>query len=81
MTTIEDFQRHLQDLHETSRTMITLQSSNESDVSLIDKITGELSNFEDELSIFEENPIDRPPSNPRIRDAFLFLKGVCEERR
>lgn len=80
-TTIDGFEKHLQDLHETSRTFITLQHSNERDLSLIGKITGELDNFADKISMFEKRPVNTAPSEIRIREAFESLKSSCEERR
>lgn len=79
-TTIEGFEKHLQDLHETSRTLITLQHSNERDLSLIGKIIGDLKNFADQLSVFEKRTINTAPSEIRIREAFESLKNSCEER-
>lgn len=80
-TTIEGFQTHLQDLHETSRTFITLQHSNERDFQLVERIIGELDNFGDKISMFEKRPVNNASSEIRIREAFESLKCSCEERR
>lgn len=80
-TAIEGFQKHLQELHETSRTFITLQHSNERDLSLIGKIIAELDNFADKMSMFHEQPVYTASSETRIREAFKSLESSCEERR
>lgn len=79
MVTIEGFQKHIQDLHEILRTLITLQHSYQRDISLIDKMIVDLGRLSEDPILLDTSRTFESETETRMKDAFLYLRYSCEE--
>jgi hypothetical protein len=76
----DGFGQHIQDLHEILRKLITLEHSNEHDLSLIDNILADMCLLSKEASSLGSEYTLDPDSEARLKNAFLCLRHICEER-
>ena len=76
-STIESFQVWIQTLHEISRTLITLEHSNENDIANIDSLLRDLDRLGAEDATMRAK---RQRCQERMKDGFLYLRSACLER-
>lgn len=77
--TIEGFKGHIQTLHEISRSLITLEHSNENDIANINSMVRDLDRLSTQSEVVSTKINDRQRQQ-RIKDGFLCLINTCHER-
>lgn len=80
MKSLDEFGQHIQDLHEILRTFITLEHSNEQDLSLMDDILVDFDLLSREACSLGKEYALTPASEARLKNAFLCLRRLCKER-
>jgi hypothetical protein len=74
--TIESFKERIQKLHEISRTLITLEHSNENDIATLSNLIDYLNR----LGVEDPTLRTKRQSHDRVKDGFVCLRNACLER-